>query len=307
MRKEHLSQYLDGLEVDEYNKIKNDSSLEPWQKNFLFRFYERLKKREYKKKDVSKRVKAETDKHNLLFKEHKLPVNTLTEYTKYNPSKKLRALSVSNLIAISNALEVSIDYLLGIEECESHQNTDINKRTGLCDEAINSLKSNQLIQKQLNDYLLNHKFLKLCKAIENEKVMRNIYYGVSTEFSECLFNILQIAYQNFTKEVFPLDRTIEKYKEYLSAEILNSELLEKNNCNTLTEFSKKHLSKDLYSQFSYYVKENQIKKSEIYTTFVSFIAEFIYTSLEQNYNKDLSLNKISEAFLEVVNDYFKSS
>ena len=44
------------------------------------------------------------------------------------------------MIAISNSLNVSIDYLLGIESNESHENTDIHNAIGLNDTAINKLK-----------------------------------------------------------------------------------------------------------------------------------------------------------------------
>lgn len=307
LRKEHLSQYLDGLEKYEHNEIKDDTSLEPWRKNFLFRFYEQLKSKKLKKKNISKNVNSETDKYNLLFEEHKLPVNTLTEYTKYDSSKKLRTISVSNLIAISNALNVSIDYLLGIEKCESHENTDINRVIGLTDNAINNLKNNDFIQLQLNDYLINEKFIKLIKAIEDEKYVRLIYCGVSKEFSELLFDILKKSYKIFMNEVFTLDRNVNKYKKYLSLGILNSELLNENDSKTLDIFLKKHLSPNLHSQFYGYVEDKQIKNVEIFTAFVSFVAEFVYITFEQDYYKELSSNKISETFIEIVNDFFNNS
>ena len=41
----------------------------------------------------------------------------------------MRVVSVTNLIAVSLALGVSLNYLLGIDELETPENTDINKVT----------------------------------------------------------------------------------------------------------------------------------------------------------------------------------
>lgn len=83
---------------------------------------------------------SETDRYKLLFDDYKLAHSTLTECTNINTRKKLRTFSINNLIAISNSLNVSIDYLLGIESNESHENTDIHNAIGLNDTAINKLK-----------------------------------------------------------------------------------------------------------------------------------------------------------------------
>ena len=56
--KKRLPQYLDGLDNEELEKLRNDTSIENWRKNFILRFYEQLSLKELSKKDVCKNVSS---------------------------------------------------------------------------------------------------------------------------------------------------------------------------------------------------------------------------------------------------------
>lgn len=61
---------------------------------------------------------------------YQLLSSTLSQYTNLK-NKSVRHISVDALISVSKALNVSIDYLLGIESSEQHNLTDIFEETGL--------------------------------------------------------------------------------------------------------------------------------------------------------------------------------
>lgn len=302
MKENRLSKFLDGLDRTEQNKILNDTSLEGWRKNFIIRFYEQLANKNLLKKDITKNVNKETDKYKLLPNGYKLPTSSLTEYTNIDSSKSLRKPSIDVLIAISNSLNVSIDYLLGIEECENHENTDIHKVIGLDDNAINVLKNNKALQKQANVFLINPQLIKLVQSIEHQKHIHLVYYGVSKEFSNSLYYKIEIAYNKFNRDTFPLDRSISKYKDYLLKEINFKEI---SGYSTVNNYINQNISKDLLDQFKHLKNKECICDKDIYISFITFIADFTFEIFENYHNKEQELLKISQSFTNIIQKYIK--
>ena len=114
----------------------------PWQRTFLKRFYEQLQKQKLRKKDIPILLNSNSNKSKLLSNEFVLPENTLTNCTKFD-SKHLRTVSVDTLIAISLALYVSPNYLLGFDSCEPQKTKHMNKQDKLAYEILSELIKNK--------------------------------------------------------------------------------------------------------------------------------------------------------------------
>ncbi|MEL7657143.1 MAG: hypothetical protein AAGU75_14700, partial [Bacillota bacterium] len=198
--KQRLSRYLDDLEPSDKKKI--EAFPLPWQRNFLNRFYDQLRKRELRKTDIAHKVNKSTDKYNLLCDDYSLAENTLTQFTNFN-SGNMRTVSVSNLIAIANALGVSVNYLLGIDTCENPENTDINKATGLNNETIEIIKNNKKLQKQLNFFLISSKLHDISNEIDKLCLVSYISRDILNAYSEPLLAKIESAYLKFNIETFP--------------------------------------------------------------------------------------------------------
>lgn len=297
----------DKLDIAEREQLENDSSLEKWEKNFVIRFFEQLRTKDLQKKDVAQRVTPEKDRFNLLPHNFSLPTSTLTECTKYDSKKrkKLRTLNVNNLIAISNALEVSIDYLLGIEDCESHLETDINKVTGLNKSAILKLQENKYCSEQLNNFLANSKIDKLIALIKDQQTMYRLYQGLSAEFSHSLYDKLKLAYERMhSKYSFTLDRTRESYVKCLFTELPYEEIVHNNShYKTFQEYIEKNVSYGILSEFYQNEKEVLSTDKEFYDKFIPYIADFLFNTFEHYYNRDMQILRISQAFGEIVKEY----
>lgn len=297
----------DKLDMAEREQLQNDSTLEKWEKNFVIRFFEQLQTKDLQKKEVAQRVTPEKDRFNLLPRNFSLPTSTLTECTKYDSKKrkKLRTLNVNNLIAISNALDVSIDYLLGIEDCESHLETDINKVTGLNKSAILKLQENKYCSEQLNNFLANSNIDKLIALIKDQQTMYRLYQGLSAEFSHSLYDKLKLAHERMhSKYSFTLDHTPESYTQCLFTELPYEEIVHNNShYKTFQEYIDKNVSYAILSGFYQDAKEVISTDKDIYDKFIPHIADFLFTTFEHYYNRDMQILRISQAFGEIVKEY----
>lgn len=297
-----LSQYLDGLGNDDIKKIEGFPL--PWQVNFLKNFYKQLEEDKLRKIDVCKNVNPSTNTNKLLPDNYTLPDNTLSQFTNFN-SSNMREVSVSNLIAVSNALGVSINYLLGIDTCKTPVNTDINKVTGLENRTIETIINNKSLQEQLNFFLQSPKLNDITKELNRELYTQYISHDILNAYKEPLLTTIETAYMKFNVETFPLDRTLKRYRDYLYKEIPYKNIKgSKMEPNKLSFYLKSNLSADRVNQIQLITKEKNIKsEKEIYDIFINDTVECTYEILEHKYNRDSRMNKISQSFLAILDDY----
>ena len=211
-------------------------------------------------------------------------------------------LNINTLIAISNALDVSIDYLLGIEECENHENTDVYKVTGLSNDAVDILKKDKNAKRQLNAFLIHPQLSKLVTAIENQKYVHMLYQGVSKEFSKSLFSRITSAYTKFNADTFALDRTAGKYMKYLANQLPYMEFED----NGVTEYIQKHTSEDFQYQLRDKIDLDNSDNKKIYNTFLTLIVTYTYELLGNFHNTERAYSNISEAFMSIVKKYIET-
>lgn len=141
------TRYDDDLDSKEQEQI--ESLQRPWQRTFLKRFYAQLQKQRLRKKDVILLLDNIPDKDKLLPAGYELPKSTLSECTNFSPTRRdgepkpPKTVSVDTLLAISLALEVSPNYLLGYEPCEVQKRNGDNQQAELEQEILNKLMENE--------------------------------------------------------------------------------------------------------------------------------------------------------------------
>lgn len=123
-----------------------------------------------------------------------------TQLNKYEKTGKTDIMNVENMMAIADYYEVSYDYLLGYSEAKKRENIDIQKKTGLSEEAIKQLQ----LYKKINgigpvNFLLENPtlldfILSISKAMDCSLLLNQREYSFSDEwdgkeFEEALENI----------------------------------------------------------------------------------------------------------------------
>lgn len=141
------TRYDDNLDIKEKEQI--ESLQRPWQRIFLRRFYEQLQKQQLQKKDVILLLDNIPDKDRLLPTGYELPKSTLSECTNFNSRnrdgnpKLPKTLSVDTLVAISLALNVSPNYLLGYKPCKVQKLKPDKQQAKLEQEILGKLMENE--------------------------------------------------------------------------------------------------------------------------------------------------------------------
>lgn len=298
------TKYKDGLDSIEI-KLTGKFAV-PWLENFLCRFYEQLKKQNATKREITRRVTKIAQKPSLLPINYILHPNTLTQCTNFN-STTMREISVTNLIAVSLALGVSINYLLGIDKCESPENTDINKVTGLTNEAIEAIKSNEKLQEKLDFFLLSSKLDSICEEIDQLFMTRLVFNDILNGYKEELYKKIENVYKKFFSETFALERTEERYKEYLYQELSFEKIKSDNAPNNIMDYLKSNLEQELITQIELQLENyNNYDEQDIYHVFIDLTANFTYDIFEKQYTDEIQMNRISQSVTTLINDYIQS-
>lgn len=290
-KKKRESQYVDGLDQEELDLIKNIQ--EPWEKAFIVRFYSQLAEKNLSKKDICDKVRKQNKKY---IGNYVLNESTLSQYTNYKNEKGLRPLSVNALISISNALDVSIDYLLGIEESERHDLTDIYKKTGLERKSVEALKSNIDSQNFINVLLKSDNLNILLMQ------MKQIFYAefisplIMSAYSKELVEIIDSSFKKFMDEVVPIEYQPKTFAKYFQ-----------------NEFTYKHINID-----ENYIKKNVILQDRINqirntckwenldlrNAFIKDTVSCVYEIMLYTGSSDYYKNKVSHTFLKIIDEFF---
>ena len=208
--KKRECQYIEGL--DDIDKEKIQSMNVPWQRFFLTRFYKRLQEQNLSKKEICDA--ANSNPNPLITAGYQLNKSTLSQYTNLK-KEQLNLPSVDALLSISTVLNVSMDYLLGIELSEQHDITDVHQATGLSSNAIATLKSNREAQLFIDVLLQSDLLTPLLQQIEQLFITDYVSNDIMSAYSNSLTKIIIDSFKEYMKNVSPLDYSSKKYQDYL--------------------------------------------------------------------------------------------
>lgn len=300
-----LSRWLDDLEPEDMKAIEQFSL--SWQKKFLCRFYKQLKKQKISKSEVTERVNKNTD-DSLLPADYTLPRNTLTQFTNFN-SVNMRVVSVTNLIAVSLALGVSLNYLLGIDELETPENTDINKATGLPSETIEAIKNNENLQEKLNFFLLCPEIKGICEEIDRLFFTRLVSNDLLHPYSKELLGKMERAYNQSFKESFSLDEEKEKkekYKECLYRELPFEKLKSGGTQNSIQEYLESNLTEERIVQIQFFGDDDSsCDEQDVYHAFIEMITEHTFDVFEKRYIGEMQMGNIIKSVTILIDEYIE--
>lgn len=278
-------------ELDDPQKMqvrKFAKSRGKWTEYFLIRFHEQAKKHDMTNREICEAIK---DKEILeLLPNYELLTSTLSQYTNVN-SKSLRTVNVDALIALSKVFGVSIDYLLGIEEKENHEETDIYKATGLNTNTIEILKNNHEMGALLNFSASSNSLQSIIKEVSRLRVLHSLHEGLLSECGNYKEKI-ETAIMKFCDETHPIGRNIDIYTKYLRREMSVYQSIYCTYDDLLKDIEV-NLSRDKFYAVTELVK-GKTNKNEIFDDLINFLAELTYDLVECKYQEGAAQMKISQ-------------
>ncbi|MDD3138204.1 MAG: hypothetical protein PHX08_04440 [Lachnospiraceae bacterium] len=280
---------IDGLDKQDIEIIKSKSA--PWQQKFITRFYKKLEENNLSKKDICDLANRTNNK--IIGTEYQLQGSTLSQYTNYK-SKAFRPLSVDALISVSNALNVSIDYLLGIESSEQHDITNIHDVTGLTESSIEILKFNSKAQDFINALLQSSNLSTLLQQLDKIFHAEYISSDILSAYSETLIKLISSSFSKYMNVISPLEENPDSYKKFLKEEIENSNIV------IDKFFLSANVSDDRFNQISILSEYHNVKLSQ---AFLDDTVSCVYEILSYNNNADYYRSTLSDSFFNFIEEF----
>lgn len=221
----------------------------------------------------------------------------------------MRVVSVTNLIAVSLALGVSLNYLLGIDELETPENTDINKVTGLPNETIEVIKNNMNLQEKLNFFLLCPEIKGICEEIDRLFTTRLVSDDLLHPYSKELLSKMESAYNQSFKESFSLDEEKEKkkkYKECLYRELPFEKLKSGGTENSIQEYLESNLTDERIVQIQFHLDDDMsYDEQDFYHAFIDMITEHTFDVFEKRYIGEVQMGNIIKSVTMMIDEYIE--
>jgi hypothetical protein len=287
--KKRESHYIDGLDKDDIERINALS--EPWQQAFITRFYKKLHEENLSKKDICNSINNTTNK--MINEQYHLNESTLSQYTNYK-SDAIRPLPVNALISISDALDVSIDYLLGIESSEQHDITYIHDVTGLTKKSIDNLKSSSNTQDFINALLQSSKLDTLLQQLNQLFYAEYISSDILSAYSETLMKIISSSFSKYMEDKSPINNSPDIYKKYLEKEMENSNIIIDQN------FIFANVSDDRFNQILQMSETTNMNLSHV---FLDDTVSCVYEILSYTNSSDYYRSILSDSFFKFLDEF----
>lgn len=288
--KKKESPYIDGLDQMDIKNIESFPCF--WQQCFLKRFFKKLQDENMNKNDVCNKANNNDDVKRLTAN-YQLLSSTLSQYTNLK-NKSVRHISVDALISVSKALNVSIDYLLGIESSEQHNLTDIFEETGLTEKSIYALQQNSKAPDFINSFLQSKELTNLLRLVNQIFYSDYITKDILSAYSKSLRNIIVSAYSKYMESTLPIEMKEETFKVALCNEIKN------NNITLNKEYISFNVSKDRFSQITVLSKRTNIELSQ---AFINDTVSCVYGILSYANSSDYYRNALSNSFSKIVDEF----
>lgn len=288
-------EYWEGYDEIEFNEIESLPS--PWQRYFLNRVKSKMEEKELSQTRLCQESESVICKSTILDTSYRLHESTLSQYTNIH-SNNLRVAPVDCVIALSETLGVSVDYLLGIDTAETREKTDVLNATGLNSAAVDILASNTKIQKFLNYALTSPLFSSVYKQIKNITYSDSFVHDFLTAYSNNLREKLEEVFNDYNNISFAFSRNEDSFKDLLISK------LPLENLSPLNDYLKKNLSEDRYWQICYQAG-NEPSEQTLYDTFIEDTVMCIFDIANYKGNEDYYSNELSHAFVSLVKDFSK--
>ena len=290
-KKKKESPYFDGLDTEEIKRIEAIPCF--WQQCFLKRFYNKLQEENMNKSDVINKANNNENEKKFTTKGYILKLTALSQYTNFD-SKNLRKIPVDGLISVSKALNVSIDYLLGIESSEQHNLTDIFDETGLTEKSITALQQNTEAPDFINALLQSKELTNLLRIVNQIFYSDYIANNILSAYSEPLRNIILSAYSRYMESTLPIEMEENTFRVTLYNEIKN------NNITLNEEYIFSNVSEDKFTQISLLSKYSNMELSQ---AFINDTVSCVYDILSYHNNTDYYRNTLSNSFSKIVDEF----
>lgn len=278
---------------------------------------------------IGNRIKNQSKKHNIKVQEL-ADVLYLSERTIKAYRKGEKMPSLSTLLSMCNIFHCDIEYLLGFQECETKETTDIQKATGLSEKAIQEICNRpEYYNYSLNagndfdlpldydslNWCITHGLLDIVDALHN---VRN--YGCvirRMNISKELQNIINDSFSDASKSniYFQMDdiryfvnsliqslskydiEKLSKFKDELSS------LPHQGLIHDIDESDKKTVIDEIeYINANFNKSLNKELQKMIY--YISlYVLQFCYRALYFKYTLETSKFTISKKFDALVDDY----
>lgn len=288
--KKKESPYFDGLDQMDIKAIESLPCF--WQQCFLKRFFKKLEEKNINKCEVCNKANNNDDVKRLTAN-YQLLSSTLSQYTNLK-NKSVRHISVNALISVSKALNVSIDYLLGIESSEQHNLTDIFEETGLTEKSIYALQQNSKAPDFINSFLQSKELTNLLRLVNQIFYSDYITKDILSAYSKSLRDIIVSAYSKYMESTLPIEMKEETFKVALYNEIKN------NNITLNKEYISFNVSKDRFSQITVLSKRTNIELSQ---AFLNDTVSCVYGILSYANSSDYYRNALSNSFSKIVDEF----
>lgn len=276
----------------------------PWQRNFLLRFYAEKYEQQLTSKDIQQKATEKSKLYPSVFKpEYSLSSSTLSQYTSFetrdSKSKQLRStIQTDHLISIALALGVSVEYLLGIHECKTPKYENIYKQTGLTDKSIDALTTNKSLQKKMNILLSSPLFNEFLELLEKDHHMQQVQTDLLSHYSDIFIEKIEMAFDDFTSNTFPLDDSKELYETFLKKHFPRKLFTP-----SIEYFLKNNLSNDVFNDIQYQINTNRIHK-DLYNLFITDTASRTYLVLQyKHYTRNVEIAKMHLSLEHLLDDY----
>lgn len=287
--------YWGGYDSDDFQKI--ESLPRPWQRYFLNRVKSKLAEMNYSQARFCEKSESIISQSSTLDTSYRILVNTFSQYTNVH-SNNFRVAPVDCVIAISETLGVSVDYLLGIDSAETKEKTDIQKATGLTGGAIDVLASNNTIRDFLNYALSSPLLGTVCQQIKNMSFYEKWVHDFMSAYSDDLCEKIEEVFNEYNNISFAFSRNEDSFRRLLLQKLPLSEL------SPLKDYLSSNLCYDRLNQISLQIGDNPTDQ-ELYDIFIDDTVMCVYEIANYKNNEDYYSSELSHAFVSLVKEYSK--
>ena len=277
----------------------NDKEKNTWHDHFINRVEYQLEKRSgneiYTKSKLLKDVNETIANSSLLDHSYSLTGSAFSQYTCTN-SPNLRTPNVDCVIALSETLGVSVDYLLGIDSAETREKTDIQAVTGLNSNSIDILATNSSVRNFINYALSSSLLDTFCEKIHNLLFSEMFCRGNMSAYSDELKDIINDVISKYNNNEFAFTKNEENFKKILT------DALPLTSLSPLKDYLDNNLSYDgryqIYCQLG-----NNPSEELLYNMFIDDTVMRIYDIAQYKGKEDYYYAILSNVFISIVKDY----